>query len=119
MMMSSIKCWVILLVLAVAMAIAVESQSTMTFDDPTTWGVTMMDAENNSDFDFQTEMLLDSETNHRLLAQRIKYISYEALRANNVPCVRSGASYYTCLPRKRINPYRRGCSRITNCYRYY
>ncbi|KAJ4823957.1 hypothetical protein Tsubulata_007395 [Turnera subulata] len=67
----------------------------------------------------EEEMMMESAVSLRILAQRVKYISYEALRANNVPCVRSGASYYTCLPRKRINPYRRGCSRITNCYRYY
>ncbi|KAB2023463.1 hypothetical protein ERO13_D06G017900v2 [Gossypium hirsutum] len=49
------------------------------------------------------------------------YISYGALSANRIPCpTRSGRSYYTpdCFKaRKAVNPYTRGCSRITRCRR--
>ncbi|KAK8601185.1 hypothetical protein V6N12_051027 [Hibiscus sabdariffa] len=49
------------------------------------------------------------------------YISYGALSANRIPCPpRSGRSYYTrdCFrARKAVNPYTRGCSRITRCRR--
>nr|KJB63862.1 hypothetical protein B456_010G020800 [Gossypium raimondii] len=49
------------------------------------------------------------------------YISYGALSANRIPCPpRSGRSYYTpdCFKaRKAVNPYTRGCSRITRCRR--
>ncbi|KAJ4964283.1 hypothetical protein NE237_024222 [Protea cynaroides] len=47
------------------------------------------------------------------------YISYGALSANRIPCPpRSGRSYYThnCYKaRGPVNPYTRGCSRITRC----
>ncbi|KAF2295272.1 hypothetical protein GH714_032403 [Hevea brasiliensis] len=49
------------------------------------------------------------------------YISYGALAANRIPCPpRSGRSYYThnCFKaRTPVNPYTRGCSRITRCRR--
>ncbi|XVE70100.1 hypothetical protein DITRI_Ditri10aG0044400 [Diplodiscus trichospermus] len=49
------------------------------------------------------------------------YISYGALSANRIPCPpRSGRSYYThnCFKaREPVNPYTRGCSRITRCRR--
>ncbi|XP_050204261.1 protein RALF-like 34 [Mercurialis annua] len=49
------------------------------------------------------------------------YISYGALSANRIPCPpRSGRSYYThnCFKsRAAVNPYTRGCSRITRCRR--
>ncbi|XP_010549330.1 PREDICTED: protein RALF-like 19 [Tarenaya hassleriana] len=64
------------------------------------------------------ETLMDSETNRRQLAQGRRYISYGALRKNNVPCSRRGRSYYDCRRRKRVNPYRRGCSVITHCARF-
>ena len=43
------------------------------------------------------------------------YISYGALRRDNVPCSVRGASYYNCRPGAQANPYHRGCSRITRC----
>ncbi|KAK7363581.1 hypothetical protein VNO77_05728 [Canavalia gladiata] len=63
-----------------------------------------------------TEFLMDSEINRRILAGR-RYISYGALRRNTVPCSRRGASYYNCRPGAQANPYRRGCSAITRCRR--
>ncbi|AQK84711.1 Protein RALF-like 33 [Zea mays] len=57
----------------------------------------------------------------RALAQRQptnRYISYAALRADQVPCNQRGRSYYSnCASQKPANPYRRGCSAITRCAR--
>lgn len=63
-----------------------------------------------------TEFLMESESNRRILAAT-KYISYGALRRNTVPCSRRGASYYNCRPGAQANPYHRGCSAITRCRR--
>ncbi|OVA04299.1 Rapid ALkalinization Factor [Macleaya cordata] len=60
------------------------------------------------------EFDLDSEINRRILATN-QYISYGALKKNNVPCSRRGASYYNCKPGAQANPYNRGCSKITQC----
>ncbi|KAG6595448.1 protein RALF-like 31 [Cucurbita moschata] len=49
---------------------------------------------------------------------RRRYLSYEALTFNNIPCGRRGSSYYDCRKRRRINPYRRGCTAITGCARF-
>ncbi|KAF6166840.1 hypothetical protein GIB67_026619 [Kingdonia uniflora] len=46
-----------------------------------------------------------------------RYISYGALKKNQVPCNRRGSSYYGCGRASKVNPYRRGCSKITHCYR--
>lgn len=43
------------------------------------------------------------------------YLSYGALRRDNVPCSVRGASYYNCRPGGQANPYSRGCSAITRC----
>ncbi|KAG2683780.1 hypothetical protein I3843_10G050000 [Carya illinoinensis] len=64
----------------------------------------------------ENEMLMDSH-HGRDLAQRRKYISYGALKANSVPCGRRGNSYYNCQKRKRANPYKRSCNVITHCAR--
>lgn len=57
----------------------------------------------------------------RSMAQRKptnRYISYAALRADQVPCNKRGTSYYTnCASQQQANPYRRGCSAITRCQR--
>ncbi|CAN7093903.1 unnamed protein product [Brassica rapa subsp. narinosa] len=68
--------------------------------------------------DDELESLMDSDTNRRQLARGRRYIGYDALKKNNVPCNRRGRSYYDCKKRRRNNPYRRGCSAITHCYRY-
>ncbi|KAG0535972.1 hypothetical protein BDA96_03G023900 [Sorghum bicolor] len=47
-----------------------------------------------------------------------RYISYAALRADQVPCNKRGRSYYSnCASQQAANPYRRGCSAITRCAR--
>uniref|UniRef100_A0A7N0V1X3 Uncharacterized protein n=1 Tax=Kalanchoe fedtschenkoi TaxID=63787 RepID=A0A7N0V1X3_KALFE len=58
------------------------------------------------------------EDHRRALAQNQKYISYSALKKNSVPCNKKGNSYYNCNSRQKANPYNRGCSKVTNCYRY-
>ncbi|KAI5406424.1 protein RALF-like 24 [Lathyrus oleraceus] len=60
--------------------------------------------------------LMDSESNRRVLAMQKKYISYDTLKRDKVPCDRAGASYYNCHPRQ-ANPYNRGCEVITACAR--
>lgn len=53
----------------------------------------------------------------RSLQWRKRYISYDALKKNRVPCNRRGQSYYNCQRGRQANPYRRGCSFITKCAR--
>ncbi|KAG0535973.1 hypothetical protein BDA96_03G024000 [Sorghum bicolor] len=61
------------------------------------------------------------DTIRRTLAARQptnRYISYAALRADQVPCNKRGRSYYSnCASQQAANPYRRGCSAITRCAR--
>ncbi|KAG7556678.1 Rapid ALkalinization Factor [Arabidopsis suecica] len=64
----------------------------------------------------EEEYEFDSEISKRILASK-KYISYGAMRKNNVPCSRRGASYYNCKRGAQANPYSRGCSTITRCRR--
>lgn len=63
-----------------------------------------------------SEPEMDSETNRRMLAMQKRYISYETLKRDMVPCDRAGASYYNCHARQ-ANPYSRGCEVITGCAR--
>ncbi|KAH7837773.1 hypothetical protein Vadar_017838 [Vaccinium darrowii] len=67
--------------------------------------------------DEEEEMMMGSEGARRVLARQ-RYISYGAMRANNVPCSKRGQSYYSCSRKGRANPYRRGCSYITRCGRF-
>ncbi|KAH7291700.1 hypothetical protein KP509_29G029300 [Ceratopteris richardii] len=67
--------------------------------------------------DLDSEFLLDSEVSRRILAGTSGYISYGALSANRVPCSTAGRSYYNCRGSGAINPYTRGCGRITKCAR--
>ncbi|KAK9092586.1 hypothetical protein Syun_027497 [Stephania yunnanensis] len=60
---------------------------------------------------------LEGEDVRRSLAGRPRYISYDALKRNQVPCNRRGQSYYGCGRASQANPYRRGCSKITRCQR--
>ncbi|KAJ7957257.1 Rapid alkalinization factor [Quillaja saponaria] len=62
------------------------------------------------------ELEMDSETNRRILVTQRKFISYETLKRDMVPCARAGASYYNCHA-GQANPYNRGCEVITGCAR--
>ncbi|XWS15754.1 hypothetical protein CRYUN_Cryun34aG0029100 [Craigia yunnanensis] len=114
------KVWLMFLLLALAMV----AESTI-FDEAT-WGLTHFGNDDTSscigghciNVEDVTEALMDSETNHRQLAQKKRYISYGALKSNSVPCNRRGQSYYNCQNRRKANPYNRGCSAITHCRRY-
>ncbi|KAI5009918.1 protein RALF-like 33 [Hordeum vulgare subsp. vulgare] len=44
-----------------------------------------------------------------------RYISYDALRGDAVPCSRPGVPYYNCRVSTTANPYTRGCDSITRC----
>jgi len=62
---------------------------------------------------------VDSEAPKRrsVLAGERRYISYETLRRDLVPCSTPGSSYYHCGAAP-ANHYTRGCSRITQCARF-
>lgn len=62
------------------------------------------------------EEMMDSETNRRILAMQKRYISYETLRRDMIPCATAGAPYYNCQA-GAPNPYNRGCEVITRCAR--
>lgn len=63
---------------------------------------------------------MDSETNTRILWATAepgkRYISYEVLKGDNVPCNKPGMPYYNCHALPKANPYTRGCSAITGCH---
>ncbi|XP_019184075.1 PREDICTED: protein RALF-like 24 [Ipomoea nil] len=60
---------------------------------------------------------MDSESNRRVLLMRKRYISYETLKRDLVPCDTPGASYYNCKGPGKANTYNRGCEIITRCAR--
>ncbi|OAY55302.1 protein RALF-like 24 [Manihot esculenta] len=57
---------------------------------------------------------MESEISKRVLMMQKKYISYETLKRDMVPCAKPGASYYDCHAGE-ANPYSRGCEVITRC----
>ncbi|XP_042487281.1 protein RALF-like 33 [Macadamia integrifolia] len=67
--------------------------------------------------EMEMEMGMDSESNRRVLAMQKRYISYETLKKDMIPCARPGASYYDCNALRQANPYSRGCEVITRCAR--
>lgn len=62
------------------------------------------------------EAEMESEISRRVLLMHKKYISYETLKRDMVPCGQPGASYYDCHAGV-ANPYSRGCEVITRCAR--
>ncbi|RWW03864.1 hypothetical protein GW17_00032950 [Ensete ventricosum] len=67
--------------------------------------------------DGEEEVEMSSEENRRLLwsVTGKRYISYEALRRDVVPCNKPGLPYYSCHASPRANPYNRGCQIISGC----
>ncbi|MFS7951532.1 putative rapid ALkalinization Factor [Helianthus anomalus] len=55
----------------------------------------------------------ESECSRKVLLMEKRYISYETLRRDVVPCGTPGASYYNCRESGVANPYNRGCEVIT------
>ncbi|KAF5752520.1 hypothetical protein HS088_TW01G00435 [Tripterygium wilfordii] len=62
------------------------------------------------------EAEMESEISRRVLLMQKRYISYETLRRDMVPCAKPGASYYACHA-GQANSYSRGCEVITRCAR--
>lgn len=60
---------------------------------------------------------MDSEINKRMLLMQKKFISYDTLKRDMVPCNTPGASYYNCRGARPANSYSRGCQMITRCDR--
>ncbi|XP_062104509.1 protein RALF-like 24 [Humulus lupulus] len=60
------------------------------------------------------DLEMDSEINRRVLAMQKRYISYETLKRDMIPCGRPGAPYYNCHVGP-ANPYSRGCEVISGC----
>ena len=100
----------LLFVLTLALAIVTEASKIHDFSS-------LIGNANNDLIEDDNEFLMSSEENHRLLRGRKKYISYGALKHNQVPCGKRGRSYYNCNKRGKANPYRRGCTKITHCQR--
>ena len=68
--------------------------------------------------EMEMEMEMDSEAHRRQLWEATtgrRYISYDALRGDVVPCSRPGVPYYNCRIMTTANPYTRGCESITRC----
>lgn len=63
------------------------------------------------------EPMMESESSRRVLMMGKKYISYDTLKRDLVPCGTPGASYYNCKGKGVANPYNRGCEIITRCAR--
>ncbi|KAL0715883.1 hypothetical protein Bca4012_065205 [Brassica carinata] len=64
----------------------------------------------------EDEELMPSEISRRVLMAQKRYIGYETLRRDMVPCQKPGASYYDCRS-GQANSYGRGCETITRCAR--
>ncbi|CAA2973770.1 Hypothetical predicted protein [Olea europaea subsp. europaea] len=57
--------------------------------------------------EMEVEDEMDSENNRRILVIRKKYISYDTLKRDSVPCTQPGASYYNCKGPGVANTYHR------------
>ncbi|KAL1219571.1 Protein RALF-like 31 [Cardamine amara subsp. amara] len=64
----------------------------------------------------EDEELMPSEISRRVLMTQKRYIGYETLKRDMVPCQKPGASYYDCRS-GQANSYSRGCDSITRCAR--
>ncbi|KAL5702858.1 hypothetical protein ACHQM5_028022 [Ranunculus cassubicifolius] len=64
---------------------------------------------------WEMEEEMDSEINRRMLIVGKRYISYETLKRDVVPCGRPGASYYDCHAMGQANPYTKSCEKIVGC----
>ncbi|XP_042460106.1 rapid alkalinization factor-like [Zingiber officinale] len=64
----------------------------------------------------EEEAAMPTESSRRALAAT-RYVSYDALKKDRVPCNQRGQSYYNCQQHGKANPYRRGCTIITRCAR--
>lgn len=51
----------------------------------------------------------------RTLAASGRYITYDSLNRDSVPCSRRGDSYKNCQPEAQVNNYSRGCELSDRC----
>lgn len=65
----------------------------------------------------EADLEMDSESNRRILLMQKRYISYDTLKRDLVPCEDPGVSYYNCRGPGVANHYSRGCEVITRCAR--
>ncbi|XP_074592428.1 protein RALF-like 1 [Curcuma longa] len=65
---------------------------------------------------WEEEAAMPTESSRRALAAT-RYVSYDVLKKDRVPCSQRGQSYYNCQQHGKANPYRRGCTVITRCAR--
>ncbi|RWR89159.1 protein RALF-like protein 19 [Cinnamomum micranthum f. kanehirae] len=104
------------------LAIAIVDAESATWDSGSKWGLSpkACNGKVGNCIDEDDETMMDSEINRRGLQQlhTKKFISYDALRRDAIPCLRSGQSYYDCVKSGKIRPYHRSCTKITLCYRY-
>ncbi|KAM3302311.1 protein RALF-like 22 [Capsicum chacoense] len=115
---------VFMLLATLAFAMVAESSLSSHFNDPavdvlvrTDGGLDDLTAGRIGDTLFEDEeMMMPTEAARRALNNQ-DHISYDAMARNKIPCNRRGASYYECTRMQRVRPYRRGCSKITNCAR--
>ncbi|XP_042499315.1 protein RALF-like 19 [Macadamia integrifolia] len=120
---------VFLLLALVAMALMVDSSPLFSIDDGLLAAVSksacngLVGGECISEANEEMMMMImdsdddDDDVVRRGLYRRRRYISYEALKANKIPCRRPGQSYYDCRKNLKINPYRRSCTMATHCAR--
>ncbi|XP_073120744.1 protein RALF-like 24 [Henckelia pumila] len=65
----------------------------------------------------EAELKMESESSRRILLMQKRYISYDTLKKDLVPCEDPGVSYYNCGGSGVANHYSRGCEVITRCAR--
>lgn len=113
------------LLLLLLLVSAMVEESTAALFSESNWGITHLGRGRRACngvvgdcIDPEAEAMMSSETSRRTLAQQGRFISYDALKKNIVPCNRQGTSYYNCAQGGQANPYRRGCSVITRCARF-
>lgn len=105
----------IIFVLVALAAIVADSWSFVTLNEDVFLGTKLRTA-SSRDMDGLDEVMLGSDAKRRNLGQA-DYISYAALSKNSVPCNKRGQSYYNCQQPGKANPYRRGCTAVTQCAR--
>ncbi|KAE8819894.1 rapid alkalinization factor 23-like [Hordeum vulgare] len=82
--------------------------------------ITIGSLDNYMDMGVEAAQIGSEVTHGRLLWETAgsggrRYISYDALRGDAVPCSSPGVPYYNCRDSTTANPYNRGCDSITRC----
>ncbi|CAN4102904.1 unnamed protein product [Withania somnifera] len=96
--------FVFMLLAILAFAMVAESSLSSHFDDPAVSALVR-------GFD---DLTADRMGDRRALCDQ-KRITQTVIVNNAVPCDLRGASYYHCIDMQQIQPYKRGCTKITEC----